>query len=66
MGFIKMLSKISNCVGDGRYFKEKKKKHKNSFFINCDFFFAKNLFINLGFFRLEKHLDITQFDSNEV
>ena len=38
MGFIKMLSKISNRVGDGRYFKEKKKKNKNALFINFDFF----------------------------
>ena len=34
MGFIKMLSKISNRVGDGRYLKEKKKKNKNALFVN--------------------------------
>jgi len=38
MGFIKMLSKISNHVGDGRYVKEKKKKNKSALFINFEFF----------------------------
>ena len=42
MGFIKMLSKISNCVGDGRYFKEKKKKNKSAFSIILDYFFVRH------------------------